>query len=100
MGRRSSNPAGVILIGLLGGIAWLFTEHLAWGIAAVAGLIFLIILIGLGAGPTNCELCGCALKRTRYEWEIKGEKKRVCPNCNRRLQSRKSKAAMDQLFAK
>lgn len=97
MARRSSGVGcgALIGLGLIVGAIILFKEHPAGiGIAVVV----VIALFVVACIPKKCDLCGNLIKKSSHTWEIKGESKRVCPNCNRRIEGRKSKAAVDELF--
>jgi hypothetical protein len=97
MARRSSSTGCGALIGLgliVGAIA-LFKDHpVGIGIAVVV-VITLFVVANI---QKKCDLCGNLIKKSSYTWEIEGESKRVCPNCNRRLESRKSQAAVNKVF--
>ena len=97
MGRKKSNE-GIGCLIVIGITAWLFMEHPTWAWIGVAVIIVLGIIMVLGSGPSSCQICGAQLKKTTYTWEIQGEKKTVCSTCNRRLQSKKSKQAVDDLL--
>jgi len=97
MGRKKSG-GGVGCLVAIGLTIWLFTTYptFAWvggGVMVVFG-----ILMAIGSGPKSCQVCGSELKKTSYTWEIDGEKKVVCPSCNRRIQNKKSKDSVDALF--
>ena len=69
------------------------------------GSIWLLILviigvIGLGCfmSPGSCYVCDIAIKQKSYNWIIDGENRKVCPNCNRKLENKKSSAAMKAKF--
>ncbi len=97
MGRKKSG-AGVVFLIAIGLTIWLFTEYPTFAWLGVGIIVVIGILMVLGFGPSSCQVCGAGLKKTKYTWEIHGEKKIVCPTCNRRLQSKKSKQAVDDLF--
>ena len=99
MGRRKSGGAeGIGCLVVICVIVWLFSEYPTWAWVGVGAVVLIGIVSLYGGGPESCEVCGAELKKTTYTWEISGEKKTVCPTCNRRLQSRKSKEAVDNLF--
>jgi len=41
----------------------------------------------------RCGICKTVLRRAQYGWKLDGKKVTVCPNCNRRLESQKSREA-------
>jgi hypothetical protein len=97
MARRSSGAGCGALIGLaliVGSIALLKEHPVGAGVAVVV----VIALFVAACIPKKCDLCGNLIKKSSSTWQIKGQTKRVCPNCNRRLESRKSKEAIDELF--
>ncbi len=101
MGRRKAGAGEAIgCLVLISVIVWLFAEHPRWAWVGVGVIILVGVGYLFGGGPASCQLCGGELKKTRYTWEIKGEKKTVCPTCNRRLQSKRSKKVVDELFEK
>lgn len=94
--RKSSGGCGcLILIVITIGLFAEYPEYAWLGIGAIG--VFGIVAI-FSSGPSSCELCGTELRKTKYVWTIKDKKKTVCPNCNRRLENRKSKEAIDSLF--
>jgi len=50
----------------------------------------------LAAPPTHCEVCGNELRRARHRWEEDGKQLHVCPHCNRRMESARSKTAIER----
>ena len=60
----------------------------------VIGFVAVIVLVVIFSPPSACQICGTGFKRARYVWTIDGEKKHLCPNCNRRMETDRSKAAM------
>ena len=97
MGRKKSGEGLGCLI-VIGITIWLFMEYPTYAWIGVGVIVVLGILIAIGSGPSTCQVCRAELKKTKYTWEIQGEKKTVCPKCNQRLQSKKSKQAVDELF--
>jgi hypothetical protein len=93
MSKKSENAVVGLLIVIGGGI-WLFQNHPWWA-------VILVIVVGIGVFSTlkssTCDLCSTLLKRNVYTWKIDGKKKRICPNCNRELERRKSKEAISRL---
>lgn len=85
----------MIGIGLIFGAVALFKDHPVGIGIAVAVLIALFVVACI---PRKCDLCGNLIKKSTHTWKIRGETKRVCPSCNRRIESRKSKMAVDELF--
>lgn len=79
---------------MIGGPIWLFQNYPV--LAMILGAIFIFGIIH-GFRCRLCEVCGVVLKRVVYRWEINGESKRVCPNCNRTLERRQSNRALRNL---
>lgn len=46
-----------------------------------------------GLFQSRCPVCGSHFRRTKYKWQIRGQKAWVCPTCNSALQKRVSAAA-------
>ena len=90
-----------------------------WKLTIWSGVLILVVLLGISglvymmviflkeissvlsrppASPkiTHCQLCKITLKKNSYDWTINGEKKRVCPNCNRNLERQLSKEAVEK----
>jgi hypothetical protein len=67
----------------------------AYPIPAIAIGVIIIAIITFQV--RKCELCGALIKRQSYKWEIKGEKKRVCPKCNNNLDNKRSREAIRNL---
>ena len=67
----------------------------AYPIPAVT--IGVIIIAIMAFQVRKCELCGALIKRQSYKWEIKGQKKRVCPKCNNNLENKRSREAIKNL---
>ena len=67
----------------------------AYPIPAVT--IGVIIIAIMAFQVRKCELCGALIKRQSYKWEIKGQKKRVCPKCNNSLENKRSREAVRNL---
>jgi hypothetical protein len=88
---KKADQALIMLLVVVGLPIWLFQNYPLVAFAllalAVAGLIAYV-------RSRNCELCGVQLKRAVYEWQIDGERKRLCPNCNRGLEKRQSARAL------
>ena len=83
------------ILGILGICSWFGIKY-GW-------LYFTFWLIILGGGyiavysainPVRCALCDVPLRKKSYTWDIKGERKRVCPECNKTLQRKRSNAAI------
>ena len=92
--KNEISVASFIGVLVLGAIASVFQN------APVLGFLLVGLLIGGAVWlfmPHACDLCGSQLKRSVYQWAIDGEKKKVCPNCNRGLERRKSKEALQRL---
>lgn len=64
-----------------------------WWFGGVIVLVFVLVSLLPSA---RCDLCRVPLRRTRYLWRIEGKTHRVCPNCNRRLEARLSKRALQR----
>lgn len=63
------------------------------GLICVGTLVVIVSLLVLASRPKRCEICGNLIKRTSYVWKLRGRKQLVCPQCNRKLESRQSDAA-------
>lgn len=63
----------------------------------VVGVIVLIIIV---RKPRSCSICGVRFKRKYFVWRIKGRKKYVCPNCNRKIEKKMSDAAFEEQFGR
>lgn len=48
--------------------------------------------------PGSCYVCEIDLKKKSYTWELDGKNRKVCPNCNRKLENKKSSKAMKAKF--
>lgn len=59
--------------------------------------IGILAVIAMAYQVRKCELCGAMLKRQSYTWEIKGEKKKICPKCNNNLENKRSREAVRNL---
>ncbi len=95
--KKSGGGFGCLIV--IGITVWLFAEHPTWAWIGVLIIIVLGVLMSLGSRTGSCQVCGAALKKTKYTWDIKGEQKTVCPTCNRRLQNKRSKQAVDELLS-
>lgn len=63
------------------------------------GLVVVIIIVQLLARkPSHCDICGNDIKRSYHRWTVNGKKVVACPNCNRRLESKSSKDAVNRLL--
>lgn len=78
----------------IGGIIYLFQNLPALSIVL---LVLLVIGYFLTKQPDNCQICNCTLKQKKYVWHINGQKKMICPNCNRELERKNSKRAVSKL---
>jgi hypothetical protein len=59
----------------------------------------LVLLLGVAAAANNrCAICETPIKKTSYAWKIDGKRQKLCPNCNRQMESRQSKAAFRRKF--
>ncbi len=88
---RKADTALVFLAVVVGIPLWLIQNH-PW--LAVALLLLVVGCAVAYSRSRSCGICGVALKRTVYRWEIDGSKASVCPNCNRTLEKRQSHRAM------
>jgi ribosome-binding protein aMBF1 (putative translation factor) len=67
----------------------------------MGGLTILgIVLAAVSSTPQKCELCGNPIKKANYTFTHEGKSMTICVNCNRRIESKKSKEAVDALFNK
>ena len=89
--RKKAESALVVLVVLIGLPIWLFENHPVLAVVFIIGFIAMLVLYSLSR---TCQVCGVALKRVTYRWQIDGETKRVCPNCNRTLERRQSSHAL------
>ena len=71
------------------------TAFTAYPIPAITIGVIIIVIMALQV--RKCELCGALIKRQSYKWEIKGEKKRVCPKCNNNLENKRSREVIRNL---
>ncbi|MEH3414004.1 hypothetical protein [Phytobacter diazotrophicus] len=55
----------------------------------IIGIIVLAIIAGM-LKPSRCDICGTSFKRKYYTWKIDGKKQHLCPNCNSKMNRRKS----------
>jgi hypothetical protein len=96
MGKKQSTK-GMGLVIVIAGTIWLFIEHpmVAW--CGVIVILLLVVLMAVGTGSGECQVCGSKLKRKKYICTIKGAQKTICPACNQRLAKMKSKEAIDAL---
>lgn len=62
-------------------------------------IIIAIVALFIWANwPKYCNVCGTEIKRVSYVWNVEGKRQRMCPNCNRRMENRKSKNAFASRF--
>jgi hypothetical protein len=82
-------------------ISWTFVLIIlviCFVINPIFGGVVLLVLIAIAcASPTSCQICGNELRRNKYRWKIDGKKLVICPNCNRQLESKKSREAIKRL---
>ena len=69
---------------------------LHWSCGATPVLLGLMYLIPFSRitgmfRVTHCQICGAVFKRVIYKVRIENKKLRVCPNCNRKIESHQSK---------
>lgn len=69
-----------------------------WVCVACGGLALLWALGALFSGPSKCDVCGLRIKRTLHTWTINGQKLRMCPKCNSRMENKKSREAFRATF--
>lgn len=63
--------------------------------AAIGVLVAALAIFPYLIPPTNCDYCGCALKRSWYYWvDDGGARLTACPNCNQRLERKASRRAI------
>ena len=96
MGKKSDEAVGCLIMLIIG--SGLFMTFPQIGVIIVVAIVVLGILYAVLSGPGSCDVCGAQLKRAQYIWTIKGEKRIVCPKCNNRLESKRSKEAVDDLL--
>lgn len=89
--RKKSDGAAILLLIAVGLPIWLIANHPWLGVLLIAAVIVLAIAYGRSR---TCGVCGVALKRTVYRWEIEDAQANVCPNCNRTLEKRQSNRAL------
>lgn len=94
MAIKKTEARDLVLLAIICGAIWLFQEHTALICTSSAVVIALYVL---AMKPSSCQLCGSALKRTVYKWEIDGKNKHVCFTCNSGLGKKNSKEAISQL---
>ena len=63
----------------------------------IGGVVLLLFFVYAASVKVNCALCGNKLKRAKYEAMVDGKKITICPNCNRSLEAKNSRAAMQAL---
>ncbi|MBC6905263.1 hypothetical protein DWB84_07285 [Saccharophagus sp. K07] len=92
--RKKAETQGIIAIVIIGGAIWAFQNY-----PAISIIMIVILVVGYFAtkSPASCQLCNSALKRNSYIWQIEGQKKTVCPNCNRELERKNSKKAVSKI---
>jgi hypothetical protein len=73
---------------------WLIASHPWVALLVIAAVIACVVAYGRSR---NCGICGVALKRTVYRWDVDGAQANVCPNCNRTLEKRQSNRALGVL---
>jgi hypothetical protein len=96
MAKKKKSNAGIFVLLLLALPVFLWQQSPLLAALLGAGVLAVAALVIYGMRPRRCDVCGNALQRKTYEWTIEGEKKRVCPHCNRSLAAKQSKAAMKQ----
>lgn len=95
MAKRKDEGLGCLLLILIGGIIYLWSQNTIWGIVAlIIGLVLFFVAAIVVAIPKTCDVCNAALKRASYSWKLDGKNQRVCPNCNRSLERKTSRAAL------
>jgi len=66
-------------------------------LAAVAVLVLVAAVGYLVFWASFCHVCGVKLKRSAYFWQVNGESKRLCPNCNRTFERKQSGMAIKKM---
>lgn len=64
----------------------------------IIGIIVLIFIISVFAGPGKCDVCGLPIKKKHYTWKIDGKKQKLCPKCNSQMERKVSKDAFKSKF--
>lgn len=86
--QKGAVPIGILLLIIIFGIA------LDYPIMTFLILSGIAVLYYLAVQPEYCDCCRTQLKRKSYSWILQGESKKVCPNCNRSLERKISRAAI------
>ena len=70
------------------------------GVVGCACVILAVLLVvGLVAAiNSKCDICETPIKKKSYSWKIDGKRHTLCPNCNRRMESRQSAKAFKRKF--
>lgn len=99
MGRRSKKNDGAIGFLVLSaiGIA-VFYNTVADHPFIWAGLAVLILVAFAFGGKGRCEICRSPIERKSHTWEIGGVAKTVCPTCNRNIQNKVSREAVNKIM--
>lgn len=96
MARKASGAESLAFF-LLGGpiVVLVGIDQKNWTVAIVGAVLTVVFygLLILFMPPSTCDLCSTSIKRVWYRWTVKGKKRRVCPNCNRKLERRASRDA-------
>lgn len=68
-----------------------------WWCIGGAGAILLLALASASGRSKTCGVCGIQIRRSHYQGVINGKSMLVCPRCNNRFESIRSKEAVDRL---
>ena len=102
MAKKNSGAGCGCLVAMIafGLVAKLYELHptaaIACGIATALLLVAASIVTAMGS---RCDICRAPIKKTRYHIRVDGRNKTICPTCNRRVQARISKQAVDAFLS-
>lgn len=88
--RKTAGKVALWVFGVFAGL-WMLVNH---PFITIFGVF--VALAVVGAKAQRCYICGNLLKRSVYVWNLDGSRRRVCPHCNRTLETRNSRDAMKQ----
>ena len=98
MARRKTTALDKFFSKIIASIVIFIVIGAAFTAYPIPAITIGVIIIAIMAFQIRkCELCGALIKRQSYKWEIKGEKKRVCPKCNNNLENKRSREAIKNL---
>jgi hypothetical protein len=99
MAKGKANGFGCLfLLACLGGGYATFKQSnpalhgLGMILLAVFAIGFLVVAV-MNMQPKECGVCHIQIKKQSYPWTIGGEKKVLCPNCNRTFEKKQSREA-------